>query len=224
MIQEDNTLSSGVELTHPKGALYPASVLLLTIPMAMLISNSFPAAALPALATGNNEFNFGGPDFVWAQLAVVVSAVIVFYEIGKRIDFAGNYRMLAPRVRRGAPGESARLLPLHCQFLRIHVGRRFRLCQELRLSRAEFHRRPPHVRRRSVHDPTGRVGACILQVPARSGYRYACEFRHAGRASPASSILRSLLRRRASGGSGRRPRVQGRGPAADPTDTGARHW
>ena len=39
---------------------------------------------------------------VWEQLAVAVAMVFIFYEIGKRIDFASHYRLLAALAFAGA--------------------------------------------------------------------------------------------------------------------------
>ena len=134
--------------------------------MAMLISNSFPAAALPALATGNNEFNFGGPDFVWAQLAVMVSAVIVFYEIGKRIDFAGNYRILALLAFAGALWgtcqASTSTLPISSDTCGAEVSAMSGASAFPSRVPSSTSSRPPS--QRSSISSTGRVGAiCILQ-------------------------------------------------------------
>ena len=61
---------------HSDGWGYPALVLLLTIPLAAFVSNSFPLSAVIASVTGANGFDLG-PYFVLWQLAVTVLMIAV---------------------------------------------------------------------------------------------------------------------------------------------------
>src|SRR5271170_3687015 len=91
----DPGLDSDDQFDHSEGYTYPALVLLLTIPFSAAISNAFPLINVISLATGTN-FDFGYfPYPALLQLAAVLLAVLVFYEVGKRIDFAESYRLLA---------------------------------------------------------------------------------------------------------------------------------
>jgi hypothetical protein len=87
---------------YSTSGMFPALVLLLTIPLATFISESFPVNGLPELASRSNALSFGGQDLIWAQLAAAVAMVFIFYEIGKRIDFASHYRMLIALAFAGA--------------------------------------------------------------------------------------------------------------------------
>jgi hypothetical protein len=76
-------------------------VLLLTIPLAAFVSNSFPLSAVIASVSGANGFDLG-PYFVLWQLAVTVLMVFVFYKVGERLDFFSSYRRLAVLAFAGA--------------------------------------------------------------------------------------------------------------------------
>jgi hypothetical protein len=80
---------------YSRSGIFPALVLLLTIPLATIISVSFPVNGLPELATESHALSFGGEALIWGQLAVAVAMVFIFCEIGKRLDFASHYRLLA---------------------------------------------------------------------------------------------------------------------------------
>src|SRR5580704_3072992 len=86
---------------RPDGWGYPALVLLLTIPLAAFVSNSFPLSAVIASVSAANGFDLG-PYFVLWQLAVTVLMVFIFYEVGQRLDFFRSYRRLAVLVFAGA--------------------------------------------------------------------------------------------------------------------------
>jgi hypothetical protein len=80
---------------------YSALVLLLTIPLAAVVSNAFPLSAVIASVSGANGFDLG-PYFVLWQLAVTVLMVFVFYKVGERLDFFKSYRRLAGLAFAGA--------------------------------------------------------------------------------------------------------------------------
>jgi hypothetical protein len=69
-------------------------VLLLTVPLAAFVSNSFPLSAVIASVSGADGFDLG-PYFVLWQLAVTVLMIFVFYKVGERLDFFRSYRRLA---------------------------------------------------------------------------------------------------------------------------------
>ena len=104
MEEDDDSVSSpegeGVP-DHYDGWGYPALVLLLTVPLAAFVSNSFPLSAVIASVSGANSFDLG-PYFVLWQLAVTVLMVFVFYEVGQRLDFFRSYRRLAVLAFAGA--------------------------------------------------------------------------------------------------------------------------
>ena len=158
---------------------FPALVLLLTVPLATFISASFPVNGLPELASGSNRLSLGGLALVWEQLAVAVAMVFVFYEIGKRIDFASHYRLLATLAFAGAlhrkpPG----LLSLHGQLAwRVCVAIRVRLRSEFRSARAKLDHRTADVGRRCFHDsacrtvPRGTSGSSVSRFRTRRRIR-----------------------------------------------------
>jgi hypothetical protein len=76
-------------------------VLLLTIPFAAVVSNSFPLSAVIASVSGANGFDLG-PYFVLWQLAVTVLMVFVFYKVGERLDFFRSCRRLVGLAFAGA--------------------------------------------------------------------------------------------------------------------------
>jgi hypothetical protein len=81
--------------SYSRGNVYPAMVFLLMIPLASFISNSFPIIGVVSLATGGNLLGNNGPYVTAAQLVLVLAIFFIFYQIGKKIDFAANYRLRA---------------------------------------------------------------------------------------------------------------------------------
>jgi hypothetical protein len=105
MEEDDDPVSSPegevVVADYSDGWGYLALVLLLTIPFAAFVSNSFPLSAVIASVSGANGFDLG-PYFVLWQLAVTVLMVFVFYKVGERLDFFRSYRRLAVLAFAGA--------------------------------------------------------------------------------------------------------------------------
>jgi hypothetical protein len=87
---------------YPRGNLYPVLVLLLTIPLAGILSNSFPVIGALSSAIARAQLQLAFLYFSWVQLVAVIVMTIAFYELGKRIDFATHYRMLATLTFVGA--------------------------------------------------------------------------------------------------------------------------
>ncbi len=86
------------EFAETSDRLYLALVPLLTIPFTALISNSYPALSiLQLLSHASPSINFTVADdvFQWTYLAVIILMLLVFYELGKRLDFArDNLRLV----------------------------------------------------------------------------------------------------------------------------------
>ena len=80
---------------------YAFVILLLTIPLSAVVSNSFPLGAVVAYLEGTNSFDLG-PYFVLWQLAVTVLMLLVFYKVGERVNFGRHYRRFAVLAFTGA--------------------------------------------------------------------------------------------------------------------------
>ena len=68
-----------------------------------LVSNTYPVTGIFSMlfdVDGANQYS--GIAFVWADLGLTVATVLVFYELGMRIDFASNHRTLAALSFAGA--------------------------------------------------------------------------------------------------------------------------
>lgn len=92
---EDAATSLAIQrVNHHSSTIYSILVFALTIPFAAVFSQSFPVNGLPQLESRSDTIYVGGLDLLWAQLAASVATIIIFYEVGKRVDFAGHYRQL----------------------------------------------------------------------------------------------------------------------------------
>ena len=80
--------------SSPEDWTYPVIVLLLTIPLSAVVSDSFPLAAVASYITGANSFGLGS-YYVLGQLAFTLLMLLTFYKVGEGVDFPGQFRRFA---------------------------------------------------------------------------------------------------------------------------------